>query len=223
MTAPAPQGGAGSDDPTGRDLFGWQDRPNGNLWEGIVRTSFSNGRSIDSYDDSQSSLSSSRTTSPSLPSTAIVPIGRCGAGRSTVSPGAAPSSCCEEAGNGKSRNGGCAAACPEARHGGLAAAPGIPEVRRAVRGGCCAGRGGAVLDPRRLTVRRRPNGRVRSSRAVSRRVRCSADVVQFAVGADCCGALGCGVEEPLLSVEVGGDSRVLCPDYAAEFVRGRSQ
>ena len=40
MTTPAPQGGAGSDEPTGLGL--WQDRPVGYLDRGIVRTSFSN-------------------------------------------------------------------------------------------------------------------------------------------------------------------------------------
>ena len=88
---------------------------------------------------------------------------------------------------------------------------------------CCAGRWPCCLDPRRLTVRRRPTGRERPSAAVSRRVRCGADAVRFAVDAVCCGKLGCGVEEPLLSVAVDGDSRVLCPDCAVEFVRGRSQ
>ena len=54
-TTPAPERGAGSDDPTGPRL--WQDRPDGNLWEGIVRTSFSNAEHYQSNADSRGSLS----------------------------------------------------------------------------------------------------------------------------------------------------------------------
>ena len=42
MNDTAPKGGAGSDDPTGRELFGRQDRPAGHLWTGCVRTGSSN-------------------------------------------------------------------------------------------------------------------------------------------------------------------------------------
>jgi hypothetical protein len=45
----------------------------------------------------------------------------------------------------------------------------------------------------------------------------SGGVVRFAVGADCCGALGCHETEDLLVVEQGGDSRVLCPDHARRW------
>jgi len=223
-TTPAPERGAGSDDPTGRNL--WQDRPDGNLWEGVVRTSFSVPTGLRFNSLSCGSQSSSRrrpeARAPAgnaqrratrlTPSTAIVPIGAVGAGL-----------------GGAVATGGANAGRNHGRKQGLAPDPtGGAASRRdpnekAVAGRCGAGRGGAVLDPRRLTVRRQPNGRERLSRAVRRRVRSGADSVRFAVDAVCCGKLGCGVEEPLLSVAVDGDSRVLCPDCAVEFVRGRSQ
>ena len=37
--------------------------------------------------------------------------------------------------------------------------------------------------------------------------------------ADCCGAIGCHVEQPLVSVSVPGEDRVLCRNCAAEFVQ----
>ena len=211
MQNTAPKGGAGSDDPTGQ-LFGRQDRPAELCGKSVVRTGSSNGRRIDSCDDSQSCHCSSSRRFGSSRSTAIVPIGAAGA----------------ELG-GAEAIGGANADRNHGRKQGLAPDPtGGAASRRdpnekAVAGRCGAGRGGAVLDPRRLTVRRQPNGRERLSRAVRRRVRSGADSVRFAVDAVCCGKLGCGVEEPLLSVAVDGDSRVLCPDCAVEFVRGRSQ
>lgn len=41
--------------------------------------------------------------------------------------------------------------------------------------------------------------------------------VRFAVGADCCGALGCRETDGLLAVEQDGDRRVLCPDHARRW------
>ena len=46
----------------------------------------------------------------------------------------------------------------------------------------------------------------------------NAVAVQWAVGAVCCGALGCRVEEGLLSVTVDGKRRTLCSECAVEFV-----
>lgn len=47
-----------------------------------------------------------------------------------------------------------------------------------------------------------------------------AEAVQsrFAVGADCCGALGCRRSAALLAVEADGE-RVLCGEHAAGWVR----
>ena len=45
----------------------------------------------------------------------------------------------------------------------------------------------------------------------------SGGVVRFAVGADCCGALGCHETENLLVVEQGDERRVLCPDHARRW------
>ena len=42
--------------------------------------------------------------------------------------------------------------------------------------------------------------------------------LRLAPNAVVCGALGCRETEPLLSVTVGAESRVLCPDCATEFV-----
>ena len=147
-------------------------------------------------------------------STAIVPIGAVGAVLD-----------CAVA------TGGANAGRNSGRKRGLAPRPDRPEAasRRDLHEKAVAGRSRLLgrsrwrccLDPRRLTVRRQPNGRERLSAAVSRRVRSGADSVRFAVDAVCCGKLGCAVEEPLLSVAVDGDSRVLCPDCAVEFVRGR--
>jgi len=232
MQNTAPKGGAGSDDPTGRDLFGRQDRPAGYLWEGYVRTGSSYANPYQFCPLSAACRLSSRTTSASCSSTARSSFRSCRSGaaggrsrtRSTVIGGRAAGL------GGAVATGGANAGRNSGRKRGLAPRPDRPEAapdratpEKAVAGRCCAGRCGAVLDPRRLTVRRQPNGRERLSAAVSRRVRCGADVVRFAVDAVCCGKLGCAVEEPLLSVTVGGDSRVLCPDCAAEFVRGRSQ
>ena len=214
MTTPAPQGGAGSDDSTGRPYStalegsGWEPS-SGHQWKGVVRTSFSNGRSIDSCDDRECRLSSSRSWSRTL-STEIEAAGAVLSGAEAT--------------------GGANAGRNSGRKRGLAPRPDRPEAapdratpEKAVAGRCCAGRCGAVLDPRRLTVRSGRFGAERPRAAVSQGVRCGADAVRFAVDAVCCGALGCRVEEPLLSVTVGGDSRVLCPDCAAEFVRRRSQ
>ena len=91
-TTPAPERGAGSDDPTGPRL--WQDRPAGNLGEGIVRTSFSVPTGLRFNSPSFGFRSSSRrrpeARAPAgnaqrratrlTPSTAIVPIGAVGAG-----------------------------------------------------------------------------------------------------------------------------------------------
>ena len=46
----------------------------------------------------------------------------------------------------------------------------------------------------------------------------NAVVVRWAVGAVCCGALGCRVDEGLLSVTVDGKRRTLCSECAVEFV-----
>ena len=188
----------------------------GHLWQGYVRTSFSNARSIGSFDGSQSSVSRSSLRRSCSSSTEIAAAGaELGGGGAAAPPGA-----------NRRRN-------PGRKQGGshppltrpAEPHPIGPLPRRRSRCGAGAERGrcGAALDPRRLTVRRQPNGQERLSAAVSRRVRCGADAVRFAVDAVCCGALGCRVEETLLSVTVGGDSRVLCPDCAAEFVRRRSQ
>ena len=39
--------------------------------------------------------------------------------------------------------------------------------------------------------------------------------MRFAVGAECCGAVGCRETEALLEVERNGQERVLCADCAA--------
>ena len=77
ITTPAPERGAGADDPTGPRL--WQDRPAGYLWQGSVRTSFSNGRRIDSCDDSQRCLCGSSRSCRSRSSSSTVPMALCGA------------------------------------------------------------------------------------------------------------------------------------------------
>ena len=59
-TTPAPEGGAGSDEPIGHDLG--QVRPIGYLWDGIVRTSFSNAEHYQSNADSRGSLSTAIST-----------------------------------------------------------------------------------------------------------------------------------------------------------------
>jgi len=63
MTTPAPQGGAGSDEPIGLDLG--QVRPIGYLDRGIVRTSFSNGQRIQFCPTSRCSRSRSRRAASS--------------------------------------------------------------------------------------------------------------------------------------------------------------
>jgi len=45
----------------------------------------------------------------------------------------------------------------------------------------------------------------------------SGGTVRFAVGADCCGAIGCGETVGLLVVEVEGKRRVLCPRCARRW------
>jgi len=200
MQNTAPKGGAGSDDPIGRDCG--RDRPTGHCGKCIVRTGSSNGRRIDSCDDNQSCLCSSSGRSCSSTSTEI--------GNRAVDvvlrnpPKAAGDLDLPEAAGRRAE--GHRPCYPDWKEGNESA------------GRCGAGRGGVVLDPRRLTVRRKPNGRERLSKAVSRRVRGGADSVRFAVDAVCCGKLGCRVEEPLLSVAVGADERVLCPECAVEFV-----
>ena len=77
MQNTAPKGGAGSDDPTGRDRG--RNRPVEHSARSFVRTSFSNGERIDSCDDNQSCLCSSSRRSCSSRSTATVPIGAVGA------------------------------------------------------------------------------------------------------------------------------------------------
>ena len=59
-TTPAPEGGAGSDEPIGHDLG--QVRPIGYLDRGIVRTSFSNAEHYQSNADSRGSLSTAIST-----------------------------------------------------------------------------------------------------------------------------------------------------------------
>jgi len=209
MQNTAPKGGAGSDDPTGQLLFGRQDRPAG-LCGKSVRTGPSNGRRIDSCDDNQSCLCSSSRRSCSSASTEIVSSPGSEIGNRAVDvvlrnpPKAAGDLDLPEAAGRRAE--GHRPCYPDWKEGNESA------------GRCGAGRGGAVLDPRRLTVRRRPNGRERPSAAVSRRVRCGDVAVRFAVDAVCCGKLGCRVEEPLLSVAIGADERVLCAECAAEFV-----
>lgn len=168
MQNTAPKGGAGSDDPTGR--FCGRDRPVGHSDRSIVRTGSSNGRRIESCDDSLSSRSrsSSRRSCSCSPSTAIVPIGAVGAVLD-----------CAVA------TGGANAGRNSGRKRGLAPRPDRPEAasRRDLSEKAVAGRLRLLvrsrwrrcLDPRRLTVRRQPNGRVRLSRAVRRRVRCWAE------------------------------------------------
>ena len=166
-TTPAPERGAGSDDPTGRNL--WQDRPDGNLWEGVVRTSFSVPTGLRFNSLSCGSQSSSRrrpeARAPAgnaqrratrlTPSTAIVPIGAVGAGL-----------------GGAVATGGANAGRNHGRKQGLAPDPtGGAASRRDLSEKAVAGRSRfagrsrwqCCLDPRRLTVRRQPNGRVRLS------------------------------------------------------------
>jgi len=139
MQNTAPKGGAGSDEPIGHDLG--QVRPIGYLDRGIVRTSFSDARRIDSFPASRAPRSRS---SSSWLSTVI---GRCGA---EATGGA-------NAGRNQGRKRGLA---PDPT-GGAAPLVGLPRESGAVRGGAVRGR--CCLDPRRLTVRRQPNGRVRLS------------------------------------------------------------
>ena len=179
-------------------------------------TCFSNPRSIDSFPRSRgarsgrpcSSRSSSRSSFHSCSTTAHPTGARAGnlavrEDRRTRSE-RCPAAAAEPDGEGGKR---------EAVAGAVAGA-----VVGAERGRC-----GAVLDPRRLTVRRHGNASERVSRTVRQGVRCGADAVAFAVNADCCGALGCRTGEVLLSVTVGGKTRVLCPECAAKFVRRRSR
>ena len=51
----------------------------------------------------------------------------------------------------------------------------------------------------------------------------NAVAVRWAVGAVCCGALGCREESDLLVVRVGQEERVLCADCVDGFAGGRSR
>ncbi len=133
----APKGGAGSDDPTGRDRV--RNRPDGNLWEGIVRTSFSNAVRIGSF----AVLSASSSTTS------------------------------DTAG---------------ARAGDL-----------------------AVRERRRTRLERRPAAAADPDGEGGKR---EAGRVRWAVGADCCGALGCRETEGLVVVVTDRGERVLCLDCA---------
>jgi len=79
---------------------------------------------------------------------------------------------------------------------------------------------------------RSPNGgvpAVRGEAAVTRDRRdrerpavaegCGAVSMRWAVGADCCGAMGCRESDGLVRVEDGGDRRVLCLWHARRWVR----
>ena len=139
MQNTAPKGGAGSDDPIGP--FCGRDRPTGLCGRSFVRTSFSNGRRIDSCDDRQSCRCSSSRRSCSSPSTAIVPIGAAGAelGGAEATGGA-------NAGRNHGRKQGLA---PDPT-GGAASRRDLPEkavaVRLAVDAVCCGAAGCRVED-----------------------------------------------------------------------------
>ena len=164
MQNTAPERGAGSDDPTGRNCG--KDRPAELCGRSIVRTGSSYADPNQFCPLSGDCRSSSRTTSPSCSST------RSPSWRSTVIGGRGAGL------GGAEATGGANAGRNHGRKRGLAPDPtgGAASRRdpneRAVAGRCGAGRWLCCLDPRRLTVRRQPNGRVRLSRAVRRRVRC---------------------------------------------------
>ena len=86
----------------------------------------------------------------------------------------------------------------------------------AVRGGAeaAAGANGGQDYGRKRPLAGRPDRQSRTRRAANE----SAVAVRWAVGAVCCGALGCRVEEGLLSVTVDGKRRTLCSECAVEFV-----
>ena len=46
--------------------------------------------------------------------------------------------------------------------------------------------------------------------------------LRLATDAAVCGSLGCRETEPLLSVTVAGEDRVLCPDHATDWARSQS-
>ena len=169
MQNTAPERGAGRTIPPGA-YFG-KDRPDGNLWQGIVRTGSSYGDPYQFCPLSVACRSSSRTTSPSCSSTARSSFRSCRSGaaggqsrtRSTVIGGRGAGL------GGAEATGGANAGRNHGRKRGLAPDPtgGAASRRdpneRAVAGRFGAGRWLCCLDPRRLTVRRQPNSRVRLS------------------------------------------------------------
>ena len=90
-TTPTPKRGLVSDDPTGRNL--WQDRPDGNPWQGIVRTSFSvpsglrfNSLSRGSRSPATASWSRSSSISWESRTRSTAPTALCGSGGERQSP-----------------------------------------------------------------------------------------------------------------------------------------
>ena len=70
---------------------------------------------------------------------------------------------------------------------------------------------------------RSPSGGVPAARgeaaATSERSERKREAVRWAVGAEVCGAVGCGRSDGLLSVATGDGRRVLCPEHARRWAQ----
>ena len=175
-TTPAPERGAGSDDPIGRN-FG-QDRPTG-LCGRSVRTSFSvpsglrfNSPSRGSRSPATASWARSSSISWESRTWSTAPTALCGSGRRRQR---RPQPRAE------------ATPCGSTR-------PAEPH----------------------------PTGRQRvCGKAQSRLIDYCSQTNAAVETADCCGALGCHVEDGLVSVTVDARTRVLCQDCAIAFLEGQ--
>ena len=100
---------------------------------------------------------------------------------------------------------------PVQRSNGLLSADLTSEAAATLR---CVRRGGPAPNAAAAVTRDR---RDRERPAVAEG--CGAVSMRWAVGADCCGAMGCRESDGLVRVEDGGDRRVLCLWHARRWVR----
>ena len=81
----------------------------------------------------------------------------------------------------------------------------------------------ADLTSKAAETLRSPNGGVPAVRgeaaATSERSERKREAVRWAVGAEVCGAVGCGRSDGLLSVATGDGRRVLCPEHARRWAQ----
>jgi len=81
----------------------------------------------------------------------------------------------------------------------------------------------AQLPSKAAETLRSPNGGVPAVRgeaaATSERSERKRRAVRWAVGAEVCGAVGCGRSDGLLSVATGDGRRVLCPEHARRWAQ----